>query len=254
MSDENLEVEIESKGTETEVQASNEAVPAEKPKKEDAPSSADQEASAEKPKKEPEKKGVQKRIDELVRQREEARKEAEYWKEKNAKSPDSDDFESYEDYLAEKVSFNLRRQQEEDYKRKDAQYQEQIAAERESEFLERVSKAKEVYEDFDAVVGNPKLPITEQMAEVIKEHESGPDIAYYLGKHPEEAARISNDSPYMAAVKMGELVAKLSMQKPQVTKTPDPVEPIDGKNSPTVNTSNMTTEEWMSWRRKQLYG
>ena len=45
------------------------------------------------------------------------------------------------------------------------------------------------YDDFEEVaIDNPNLTITPQMADIITDSTVGHEIAYHLGKHPEEAA------------------------------------------------------------------
>lgn len=54
-------------------------------------------------------------------------------------------------------------------------------------FQARAAVAREKYPHFDAVVFNPDLSITEPMRDRITASDRGPEIAYYLGLHPEEA-------------------------------------------------------------------
>jgi hypothetical protein len=47
------------------------------------------------------------------------------------------------------------------------------------------------YKDFDEVVFNQSLQITEDMVALMSESEYAADIAYYLGNHPDEATAVS---------------------------------------------------------------
>lgn len=47
------------------------------------------------------------------------------------------------------------------------------------------------YEDFVEVAESPSVPISDAMALVIMNSDDGAEIAYYLGKHPDEAAKIA---------------------------------------------------------------
>jgi len=75
---------------------------------------------------------------------------------------------------------------------------EQLLAQREqarqqSAILESYHEREEArnkYDDFEQVAYNPKLPITDVMAESIRASEIGPEVAYYLGANPKEADRI----------------------------------------------------------------
>jgi hypothetical protein len=62
-------------------------------------------------------------------------------------------------------------------------------------FQARAAVAREKYPHFDAVVFNPDLSITYPMRDRITASDRGPEIAYYLGLHPEEARTITRLSP-----------------------------------------------------------
>lgn len=124
------------------------------------------------------------------------------------------DAESYEtalvswagDQAASRAAAELKRQQEEfESSRREAAKAEEArkikeAADAEeakraesarATWEERKLKAAEKYPDFEAVTGADSLPITDTMGYMIVTREDGPEIAYYLGKNPQEAARIA---------------------------------------------------------------
>lgn len=126
------------------------------------------------------------------------------------------------------------------------------------QFLERAEKASEKYPDFQQVAGNPNLPINEGMAEFIADSEAGPDVAYYLGKHPNEAAKIAQMSPIKAARELTRIEADVS-SKPAVrtSSAPAPISPIGNRGSVQTSLANMDFAEYKkaraamnpSWRR-----
>ena len=93
-----------------------------------------------------------------------------------------------------------------------------------AQYAQKETLARVQYPDFDDVVYDPAVPITEAMAFAIHTDDRGPDIAYHLGKHPEEAARIARLSPFLQAKELGRLSAKLP-DTPAPTKSAAP-EPI----------------------------
>jgi hypothetical protein len=136
---------------------------------------------------------------------------------------------------------------------------------RQSEILEKYydkeEEAIEKYADFKQVVYNDDLPITDDMAVTIRSSDIGPDIAYYLGSNPKEAARISRLTPLMQAKELGKIEATLS-SNPLVKKTssaPPPIAPIAARSSglPSYDTTdprsvqNMSTTEWIIAERKR---
>ena len=122
--------------------------------------------------------------------------------------------------------------------------------------FEREEKARERYEDFDAVVKNPDLAISPLMADVIRRTETGPDVIYHLGQHPDEARRIYDLPPILQAKELGKLEVKLASEPPtrRVSSAPAPITPIRTPASkPTVHdttdprsTESMSVTEWIA--------
>ena len=187
-------------------------------------------------------------------EREQAAKQAEMQVKRAipAEIPSVDAFNSPEEYaevLAERKAEELIARREQ--------------ARAQSELLEsyhdREEEARNKYDDFEQVAYNPKLPITDVMAQTIQSSEIGPDMAYYLGTNPKEAERISRLSPFMQAKEIGKIEAKLS-DNPPVKKTssaPAPIAPVNARSSsaPAYDTTdprsikNMSTSEWIEAER-----
>jgi len=128
-------------------------------------------------------------------------------------------------------------------------------------FHEREEEARNKYDDFEQVAYNPKLPITDAMAQTIQSSEVGPDMAYYLGSNPKEAERISRLSPLAQAKELGKIEAKLS-DNPPVKKTssaPAPIAPVTARSSGSSSfdttdprsVKNMSTSEWIEAERQR---
>ena len=118
------------------------------------------------------------------------------------------------------------------------------------------------YDDFEQVAYNPKLPISNAMAETIQASDIGPDIAYYLGSNPKEAARIAAlNSPILQAKEIGRIEAKIASEPvlKKTTSAPPPIAPISGRGSgsPSYDTTdpraikNMSTSEWIEADRQR---
>jgi hypothetical protein len=106
---------------------------------------------------------------------------------------------------------------------------EQLKTARQDAWAERIAEARERMPDFEQIFdGN--VPISEVMADLIVESETGPEVAYYLGKNRHIAARIAALPPVEAAREMGRLEARLTLPKPkQVSSTPKPPQTVAGK-------------------------
>ena len=114
-------------------------------------------------------------------EREQAAKQAEAQSKRAipAELPPVDAFESPEAYaeaLAERKAEELIARREQ--------------ARAQSELLEsyhdKEEEARLKYDDFEQVAYNPKLPITDVMAQTIQSSDIGPDLAYWLGTNPKE--------------------------------------------------------------------
>lgn len=271
------------------------------PEKSAAPEQPELDPTAEaEPEKKP-AKGVQKRIDELVKQREEAERRAEAERAEKARllslleekskptaepakpAPDEDpepkepsraDFQSPEEYDAavrkwsrEYATWTSDRAVKEaladrDKQEQQKQIEEGQRAAREA-YVARVEKATAKYPDYKQVAESPDVSVSIPMAQAIMHSEHGPDIAYHLGKHPEEAKRISGLNPVQQLVELGQIVAKLNAPAPEtkpepkpetkpVSAAPKPIKPLGpGASEIRKSPEEMTMEEYADYVNKR---
>jgi hypothetical protein len=128
-------------------------------------------------------------------------------------------------------------------------------------YQDREEQAREKYEDFEQVALNPKLPITNVMAETIRASDMGPDVAYYLGANPKEAERISRLSPILQAKEIGKIEVKVASEPPvkKTTSAPAPLRPVSARASTTgvIDTTDprsiksLSTSEWIEAERQR---
>lgn len=132
-----------------------------------------------------------------------------------------------------------------------------------SAYHEREEVATERYADFKQVAYGDHVRITQVMADTIRASEVGPDVAYYLGSNPSEAAKIADLPPFLQAKEIGRLEAKLLSDPPvkKTTSAPPPIAPVTarGAKPPVYDTTDprsiktMSTSEWIEAdRRRQL--
>ena len=185
-------------------------------------------------------------------EREQAQRSAETQIVKAAPTASVDQFESPEAY-AEALAYQ---KAEELLAKREAAKQQSAVLE---SYQEREESAREKYDDFEQVAYNPKLPITNVMAEAIQSSDIGPDLAYYLGSNPKDAERISRMSPLSQAKEIGKIEAKLSNNPPvkKTTSAPAPISPVTARSSgaPAYDTTdprsikNMSASEWIEAER-----
>lgn len=168
--------------------------------------------------------------------------------------PKESDFKDYGDYLEARARWAAR---EEHSKMRSVDRSAQLEQERVTtigaSLFESFAAAREKYEDFEEVTSNPDLPITEAMTEALAESEAAGEIAYYLGQHPQEAARIARLSPMAAAREIGRIEQTLgAVSSRRKTSAPrPPASVVAGGNAP-VEPDKMSMDEWARWRYAQL--
>lgn len=171
-----------------------------------------------------------------------------------AEVPPPEQFESTEAY-AEALA---QRKAEELLAQREAQRQQAEMLEAYSE-LEEEARAK--YDDFEQVAYNPRLPITDTMAQAIRASDIGPEIAYYLGSNPKEADRISRLPGILQAKELGKVEAKLASDPPtkKTSNAPAPITPVTTRSAggPAYDTTDprsiktMSTSEWIAAERQR---
>ena len=187
-------------------------------------------------------------------EREQANRSAETQIVKAAPSASVDQFESPEAY-AEALAYQ--KAEELIAKREAAKQQSQVL----ESYHDLEEEARTKYDDFEQVAYNPKLPITNVMAETIQSSDVGPELAYYLGSNPKEADRISRMSPLSQAKEIGKIEAKLVSAPPvrKTTSAPAPISPVTARSAGVSaydttdprSTKTMTDSQWIEAERKR---
>lgn len=213
--------------------------------------------------------GVEKRISELTAKRREAEARAAAAEQRLAEvlnsgdagakdeAPTLDGFESYDQYIDARTKW-VARQEFKAQQRESAEASKKAAyGQREevlkAEFAGKVEDARTRLPDFDAVAFNPNVPVTEAMQTAILESDMSADVAYYLGKNPEAAHRLTAMSPMSVAREIGRIEAMI-LAKPvtvAATKAPDPITPVSQRAPSAKNPDEMTDKEYFEWRKAQ---
>lgn len=124
-----------------------------------------------------------------------------------------------------------------------------------AEWKGRLEKALVDMPDYAEVAERDDLSISMPMAQAIITAPNGPQIAYHLGKNPEEAARIASLPPPQAVFEMGLLAASLKPPKPGVSQAPKPPKPIGSRaDASPKGPDEESMEEYAARRKKELRG
>lgn len=140
-----------------------------------------------------------------------------------------------DDILAEKAASRIRADQETQGKSRLEQAERAQVQALYDAWDQVKADARERMPDFDSVVTS-QTPIHEAAAPYIVESDKGAEIAYYLGKNPDEARNLFamfNTNRSRAYAELGKIEAKVSAPaKSQPTKAPAPPPILTGGSNP----------------------
>lgn len=114
-------------------------------------------------------------------------------------------------------------------------------------------QGNKAFPDFEASLGNFRLlgGLPPSLVEAAIEAGEPAKVLYELGKNPDEAARILALSPTRMAVAVAKIAAKPA-SPPPVSKAPPPIKSIVGSGRVETDPDKMSTAEWTKWREGQL--
>ena len=239
-------------------------------------------------------RGVQKRLDELVKQREEAKAQAEAEKAEKLRllallearkepektevtdlvKPDRNGYadpDAYEEALVSYVQKLASKQADERYealraeeaKKAEETARQQAEARQREEYTKRMEKAREKYPDFEEVAQSPDVRVPMPVVHAIMTLEQGPDLQYYFGKNPAEAERLSSyqigDQPDVARqlLEVGRILAKLNepVKVAPVSNAPAPIKPVRTSGTTAEkDPQNMSMEQYAAYVRERDKG
>lgn len=227
--------------------------------------------------------GVQKRIDKVVREREEAKRRAEAAEKKlkelegktkeetkpTAKKPREHDFDTYDEFLDALDDFengsaednNEGNKAESKDKSKDESKGEAEEPEISDQAKTAIAVLKEKVDsaekpdDFNDVAYAEDLSITQDMVEALSECDNPDRVLYHLGKNKELATEIAGKSKMQQFKEVLRLDMTVKASKPpkptKTTAAPDPISPVHGSDAQEKDISEMTQAEYEAWANKQ---
>lgn len=188
-----------------------------------------------------EERRVHRRVEQQYREQAEARN--------REVVPQREAYRDDEAYLNAQIEHLAEKKAAEKFEQRERQSTQEKTSEA---FMEKAETAKAKYSDFDAVVGNPELTINEAMVEFISDSDTGPDLAYFLGKNPIKAQEIAAMTPMKAARELTRLESEVNA-KPTVrtSNAPAPINPIGNRGSAAPTIANADFSEYKKLRASQ---
>lgn len=188
----------------------------------------------------------------------------------NAEStkPKPEDFDDHDDYLKARDKWKADSEPKEDKKEKPLSSEEQDFLDARDLVLESAEELG--HKDWEKLIRNEDLRMTQPMILAMADTDIPGEIAYYLGKNPDEAAKIAELKPFRQASEIGKLEAKLVADaeasgkapepepEPKPSKrqsnAPDPIDPLKGKDASEKKPEDMSFKEYEQYRAKQEQG
>lgn len=124
--------------------------------------------------------------------------------------------------------------------------------------FDRVDEAREKHEDFDEVMEQAETQrflndaAKEAFFATIYENEDGPEVLYYLAKHPEVQDSLAQMKPWELAAKIGRIASSLTSPEPQKKPAPRLINPVGGgskRADAPADRSNLSHAEWKRLRQ-----
>jgi len=210
-------------------------------------------------------KGVTKRIAKLTQQKYEQRAKIEALEAEKREMQDKlnglqpkskEDFATEGEWIEHKVNQGIesRLGEAELNRRQEALYNEQAQINAQV-WSERVQSAQERIPDFAQVVGSAQVDLPKDAMEAITESEFGPDMAYHLAQNPTEANSLNYMDErardrYLIGLEFQMRNNPLSAPKPMTQASPTPQS--HGHSSGVTNPDQMSMNDWMKMRNKQV--
>lgn len=238
------------------------------------------EASATETPEEPKKVNkVQERINQLTREKHQQKQENAELQERLAKlqqakpvaqpearvAPNEDDFDSQQDYHTANAKYYADVSGDAAQAKVTAADSESKATAAETQRQEAVKAKKAAFEanlngkrdnfaDFeDVAYGHEFMDL--DLAEQIFDMDKGPEVAYHLGSHLDEAERIFALQPRERTRELTKLEFQVEALKPKlVSDAPDPLTPLGNNESVQADPDKMSADQWRTWRNKQVHG
>jgi len=239
-----------------------------------------------------EKDPVEKRIGKLTKKWRSAERDRDYQKTKRLEveaelkklkltipttdKPVAEDFEDTATYLEAltewKVDQRLNTQLAEMNAETEEVKDKQTADDIEEELETVADRGRDKYDDYDELVFDKDLTLTQGMIEVIILSDIAEEILYYLGKHPEMSETLSEMSTLKAAKELGKLEVEIAAAIPnpnassegditpegetkpkatpkkKTTKTPEPIVPVKATGVTEQDPLKMSPKEYRAWR------
>lgn len=119
-----------------------------------------------------------------------------------------------------------------------------------STYNDKVNAFAEEHPDFVEAVESMPFQLTQAQQLAIMRHENGPQIAYHLANHDEDAFALASVRDELADQAVKRIASRLSAARKEptntrpVTKAPDPAPKVSGRSKNEPDPTKLTDDDW----------
>lgn len=220
-------------------------------------------------------RSIQRRMDELTRDKYAERQAREALEKQNAElmamlkpkaeaprtgAPRQEDFTDYAEYVKADAVWHAKQEAQAilqatlQEQSKNQQTAAQSAVERElaSTFAKRAAETAKTLPDYQEVMEDAdQIQVPNHVLSMIRRLDNGPLIAYHMVKNPALAERFMSEPPEMHGVILGQLSASLK-SPPKVSNAPTPGKPAASKSAVSPSDPPEDADAYMAWAAKHM--
>jgi len=174
---------------------------------------------------------VQKRINKLTRERYELRAQNQALEQRLAalernvapkqeaptSAPQLKDFNDFDEYVSARAKWEagniVAERDKQASERNEKSKQQESEAELQKQWTAKMAKLTEEIDDFEDVMADADVPITQDIARAIMEADNGPEVMYFLAKNPEKVEQMHGKSPATIGRIIGRIEAEIEAGK-----------------------------------------
>lgn len=169
--------------------------------------------------------------------------------------PKLEDFNSIEEYQDARDEYRERQLRQKLAEESDAKSQQSAQQDKIKQYQVRSNEFAKANPDYVETLENAG-EVRPHVANAILDSEIGPQIAYHLGKNPQELDRLNGLNPSAVWREIGRLEVKLTPPEPpaapKTSNAPPPAKPLQaGKSAVDVDESKLSDEDWAKRRQQE---
>jgi hypothetical protein len=171
--------------------------------------------------------------------------------------PRIEDFQDFDQYVAAKAEWisehKIQKVLAERDQRSNAERAEADSRTTADNWNRKLQKASADIPDLTEAIESSDVPMTPVMRSAIVESDVGPQLAYYLATHPDEAEDIAALGPLATVRALGRIEERLATRKPaKPSGAPAPITPSGQKAQASKDPANMEYDDFVKFRRAQI--